>query len=329
MAESSSGVSMQAIGGYFELELRKGEHYHRNAICLNTARNCFEYVLRTRNYKKVYIPYYSCEVMLEPIKKLGIKYEFYSINATLEPIDQPVLKGDEAFLYTNYFGLKQGCVKRLAQVYGNQLMVDNAQAFYAEPQQGIDTFYSVRKFFGVSDGAYLYTENRLEHELEQDVSFNRMIHLLKRIDLGAEAGYQDFRINDDSLCEQDIKTMSRLTEAIVYGVDYETAKRKRRENYAFMDKALKDSNRIHLRLNDDAVPMAYPYLTDDETLRQRLIENKVFVATYWPNVKEWVTKEMLEYDLTERLLPIPVDQRYGIEEMKTIISIIKGNVSGS
>ena len=75
--------------------------------------------------------------------------------------------------------------------------------------------------------------------------------------------------------------------------------------------------------------MIYPYLTDDETLRQRLIENKVFVATYWPNVKEWVSKEMLEYDLTERLLPIPVDQRYGIEEMKTIISIIKGNVSGS
>ena len=328
MAEGSSEVSMQAIGGYFELELRKGEHYHRNAICLNTARNCFEYVLRTRNLKKVYIPYYTCEVMLEPIKKLGIKYEFYSINAALEPIDQPVLKENEAYLYTNYFGLKQGWVKRLAQVYGNQLMVDNAQAFYAEPQQGIDTFYSVRKFFGVSDGAYLYTETWLEQKLEQDVSFNRMIHLLKRIDLGAEEGYQDFRINDDSLCEQDIKTMSRLTEAVVYGVDYETAKRKRRENYAFMDKALKDSNRIHLRLDDDAVPMVYPYLTDDETLRQRLIENKVFVATYWPNVKEWVTKEMLEYDLTERLLPIPVDQRYGIEEMKTIISIIKGNVSG-
>ena len=35
---------MKPIGGYFELELRGGEHYHKDAIRLNTARNCFEYV---------------------------------------------------------------------------------------------------------------------------------------------------------------------------------------------------------------------------------------------------------------------------------------------
>lgn len=43
----------KAIGGYFELELRKGEHYHKNALRLNTARNCFEYVLLVRKYTKV------------------------------------------------------------------------------------------------------------------------------------------------------------------------------------------------------------------------------------------------------------------------------------
>lgn len=33
-----------AIGGYFEFELRKGAHYHKDALRLNAARNCFEYV---------------------------------------------------------------------------------------------------------------------------------------------------------------------------------------------------------------------------------------------------------------------------------------------
>ena len=51
---------MEAIGGYFELELRKGKHYHENALRLNSARNAFEYILRVRNYKKIYIPYYTC-----------------------------------------------------------------------------------------------------------------------------------------------------------------------------------------------------------------------------------------------------------------------------
>ena len=314
---------MEPIGGYFELELRKDGHYHKNAIRLNTARNCFEYVLRARHYRKVFFPYYSCEVMLESIKKLGIDYEFYHINESFEPIERPALNADEAFLYTNYFGLKQDCVLRLAKIYGKQLIVDNAQAFYAEPIQGIDTFYSARKFFGVPDGAYLYTEKRLEKEFGQDVSFERMTHLMKRIDLGAEAGYKDFRKNDELLSNQEIKNMSRLTESLLSGINYEAAKQKRRENYALLDKTLKDSNLIHLEMDVEMVPMVYPYLTEDSTLRQKLIERKVFVAKYWPNVREWVGAHFLERELEGRMVPLPIDQRYRKEEMNWIIESIE------
>lgn len=314
---------MGPIGGYFELELRKGEHFHKNAIRLNTARNCFEYVLRSRHYTKVYIPYYTCEVMLEPIRKLGIDYEFYHINEILEPISLPKLGKTESFLYTNYFGLKQSCVRKLAESFGNQLIVDNAQAFYAVSIHGIDTFYSARKFFGVADGAYLYSTMTLGQELEQDISYERMSHLFKRIDIGAEAGYQNFRSNDDALCNQDIKWMSNLTEAILCGIDYETAKQRRRENYCFLDKALKDSNLIHLELDEDAVPMVYPYINLlKNSSKQRLIDNKVFVATYWPNVKDWCNSDDIECCLAQNMVALPVDQRYDTEEMYSVIKII-------
>ena len=315
---------MEPVGGYFELELRKGEHYHKDAIRLNTARNCFEYVLRSRQCTQVYVPYYTCEVLLEPIKKLGVNYKFYSINEQFEPISFPSLDADTAFLYTNYYGMKQKCVERLSEKYGSQLIVDNAQAFYSEPMQRIDTFYSARKFFGVSDGAYLYTGKRLEQNLYQDVSYKRMSHLLKRIDLGAELGYLDFRNDDDMLCNQDIKQMSKLTDNVLSGIDYEAAKRKRRENYTLLDEFLRASNQISLELDERAVPMVYPYLTDDLSLRRRLIENKVFVATYWSNVKGWTTEDMLERKLMERLIPIPCDQRYGEKEMSSIVSLVLG-----
>jgi hypothetical protein len=175
----------------------------------------------------------------------------------------------------------------------------------------------------VPDGAYLYTSQVLEQDLEQDLSFERMSHLLKRIDSGAEAGYLDFRNNDDALCDQEIKCMSRLTDALLAGVDYIGAKQRRRDNFALLDEQLKDSNRIRLALDDEAVPMVYPYWTEDASLRQKLIANKVFVATYWPNVKEWTKNGMLEYELAEKLIPIPVDQRYGMQEMNRIIDIIK------
>ena len=316
---------MEAIGGYFELELYKGEHYHKNAIRLNTARNCFDYVLRSRGYTKVYIPYYTCEVMLVPIQKLKISYEFYHINEKLEPVALPKLNATEAFLYTNYFGLKQDCVKHLVEVYGNQLIVDNAQAFYAEPILGIDTFYSPRKFFGVPDGAYLYTEKRLEQDFEQDVSCERMSHLLKRIDLGAELGFHDFRENDDSLCNQEIKCMSKLTESLLSGIDYESAKRKRRENYKCLDDALKTSNLIHLEMDEEAVPMVYPYLTGDSCMRQKLIDSRVFVATYWPNVIESIRSDMIELVLSNNLVCLPIDQRNELKEMHYIIAKVGYN----
>jgi len=314
---------MNPIGGYFGFELNNSGHYHNDALRLNTARNCFEYVLRVRRYTKVYIPYYTCEVMLEPISKLGLQYEFYQINELLEPSVLPLLKPNESFLYTNYFGLKQRCVKNLASKYGEQLIVDNSQAFFAKPIDAIDTFYSARKFFGVADGAYLYTNKKLDVKLEQDVSCERMSHLLKRVDIAAEAGYQDFRKNDDSLCKQDIKRMSKLTDSILSGIDYKIVRQKRIQNYTFLDETLRVSNLISLDLDDETVPMIYPYLTSKPSLKQKLIDNKIFVATYWPNVFDWATSNMLEYELAKCLVCIPIDQRYGKEDMERILKNIE------
>lgn len=314
---------MEAIGGYFSLELPKFEEYHKNAIRLNTGRNCLEYILRCRQYKKVLIPYYTCEVILEPFQKLSIAYEFYHIDLSLEISDEIHLQEDEALLYTNYYGLKQRYVEVLAEKYGRQLIIDNTQAFFAMPIPGIDTFYTCRKFFGVPDGAYLYTDSIIDEEFDQDSSYKRMAHLLKRIDLSAEEGFADFRTTDDGLDYQPIRKMSKLTRCMMNGIDYEAIKQQRRANYQLLDTALGHDNNIVLALEKDAVPMIYPYMTDKEDLRNHLIQNKVFVAKYWPNVDEWVSdNSSLEYKLVNYMLPLPIDQRYDTIEMGRVVELI-------
>lgn len=313
---------MEAIGGYFSLELPLHQEYHKNAIRLNTGRNCLEYILRARGYKKVYVPYYTCEAVMEPINKLGIPYEFYHIDIHFEIRDRITLKSDEALLYTNYFGLKQRYVEQLAEKYGSNLIVDNTQAFYAKPIQGIDTFYTCRKFFGVADGAYLYTDAFLEENFEQDESYDRMDHLLKRIDLSAEQGFADFRRVDDGLDNQPIRKMSKLTQRIMQSIDYEAVAKKRRENYQMLHKVLGEKNNLVLSLDDVAVPMVYPFLSPIDVLREKLIENKVFVARYWHNVLEWTTDQDIEYLLAFQMQPLPVDQRYGKGEMTLLLDII-------
>lgn len=306
-----------AIGGYFELELRKGEHYHKDAIRLNTARNCLEYILKARGYKKIYIPYYTCEVILEPIQKLGISYEFYHINYDLEPENIPVLKTEEAFLYTNYFGLKQSCVERLSSVYGNQLIVDNAQAFYAKRIDGIDTFYSPRKFFGVPDGGYLYTDCKLDNKFAQDKSCDRMQHLLVRMEDGAEAGYNMFKEEDASLCNSPIKNMSVISDRLLRNIDYLYVKDIRRNNFRFLHERLSEKNKLKFDLENDAVPLVYPFLQEDRDLKKFLISKRIFVATYWPNVLEWCGEQTIEYKITQKLTALPIDQRYAEKDMET------------
>ena len=310
------------IGGYFSLELPKYEEFHKEAIRLNTGRNCLEYIFRVRKYKKVYIPYYTCEVILEPLQKLNIPYEFYHINFYLELTHEIKLNTNEALLYTNYFGLKQRYVEQLVEKYQGQLIVDNTQAFYAKPFEGIDTFYTCRKFFGVPDGAYLNTSAKLDEDFEQDYSYNRMTHLLKRIDLSAEDGFADFRRNDDNLNNQPIRRMSALTQRMMQSIDYGRVAQQRRENYSFLHRLLGTINKLSLPLDDEAVPMAYPFLASIEGLREKLIENKVFVPRYWPNVLDWTAKDEIEYRLTCQMQPLPIDQRYGAEEIKRIVDII-------
>lgn len=312
---------MKPIGGFFELENYHIDEYYPDLIKLNTSRNAFEYILRAKKYKKVWLPWYTCDVMLESISKLNISHEFYHIDEFLEPVFDEKIAEDECFVYTNYFGLKNKTVDKLAASISN-LIVDNAQAFFAKPLSGIDTIYSVRKFFGVPDGGYLQTNVFMPEKPEQDISYKRMLHLLKRIDLGPEESYTDFVATDKSMENQPIRSMSQLTEKLLSNINYERAKQVREKNFLYLHDKFKETNKLSIDTDDLCGPMVYPYLVYNEDLKKHLIDNKIFVATYWPNTFDWCTENMWEYKLAKYLVPIPIDQRYGINDMEHILQII-------
>jgi len=313
---------MKEIGGFFELEVNNSKEYHSDALSLNTGRNCLEYILRARNISKIYIPYFVCDVVLEPITKMNIEYEFYRINSSFEPLFEKTLSSNEVFLYVNYFGLKQNVVELLSCKYGNKLVIDNTQAFFSKPINNIDTFYSPRKFVGVADGGYLYTNKRLDIKFDKDVSFNRMSHLIKRLDCGADISYSDFKDNTQNLVCNEILEMSNITHSILSGIDYEKIRKIREDNFLYLHNELSKYNELDISVENINGPMVYPFMIRKNKLREILIENKIFVAMYWPNVIDWCDINYLEYSMTKYILPLPIDQRYSIKEMKKILSIL-------
>lgn len=318
---------IKAIGGYFELELGVGRGFmHSNATMWGSGRIAEEVVLRSLSpISKLWIPYFTCQVVLEPIKRLNIPYSFYHIDKNLEITQIIELGKDEYLLYTNYFGIKDKYVDTLADKYKERLIVDNAQALYAIPLNYYNAIYSPRKFVGIPDGGIAYSSRSIDpDEFGVDISYDRCSHLLKRLDCVPSFGYDDFRENSRKLATLPVLQMSKLTKALLMSIDLEFVKEKRRRNFEYLHEELKIINGFKVpNISSFNCPLIYPFLSSNEDLRQFLISNNVFVATYWPNVLEWCNTGDLEYDLAKKMLPLPIDQRYDLGDMEQIIKLIK------
>ena len=314
------------IGGYFELELPHNHKTfpHSDGVLLNSGRHSLEYILRSLGeIKHLWIPYFTCDVVMQPINLLQVPYSYYRIKQDLTIAEDIVLSEGEYILYTNYYGIMDAYCKSLAKTYGHHLIIDNAQALYAGHYESILTFYSPRKFVGLPDGGIAYINNEYKTVLPTDLSYDRCSHLLKRHDLNPSEGYHDFRDNAHKITESAMSEMSNLTETLLSSIDYEYIRDQRIKNFKYLHQHLSSTNGLQMPLPDSfECPMIYPYLAMDSGLKKHLIANQVFVATYWPNVLEWCKPGDTEYELTTHIMALPIDQRYGKDDMDRIIEII-------
>lgn len=320
--------NQKSIGGYFELELPCPQPWlHDGALLLNSGRAALEYVLRALKPSLIYIPRFTCDVLLEPIERTGTAYRFYSITSELEVAGAVSPAQGELLLYTNYFGVMDAYCRKLAEMHGSRLLLDFSQALFSSPPAGAHTFYSPRKFVGAPDGGCLYTDASLTAELPRDASLDRYAHLIGRRDLGAEAAYAQFKANEAALVGEGLKKMSASTERLLSSIDFDRILRTRRDNFASLHDALGVANRLNVDLTATFGPMVYPFLCNHPDLRTTLVMNKVFAATYWPNVFEWCEEADIEWQLAANLLPLPIDQRYGVTDMERIIGLVSSHLS--
>lgn len=306
---------MKEIGGYIELDTYTGNMLHDDGVKLNCGRNALAYIIKAKNIKKLWMPKFMCDSCDKVLSDNNVNVQYYSIGIDFKP----TIKEWDGWLYVvNFYGqLSNDYLNSL----GDRIIVDNAQAYFQEPIPRVDTLYTCRKFFGVADGAILYTDKLIRVE-EQDESFNRMNFLLGRYERSASEFYAEYVENNHFFRNQPIKTMSKLTENLLHGIDYEEVRKRRTQNFSYLHEKLYYVNMLNLSLPDGA--FMYPlYIENGAELRKQLQTKKIFIPTLWPAVFNLCGEDELEYDMAKNILPIPVDQRYGIEEMEYIINEIK------
>lgn len=314
---------MKEYGGYIELDTYRLPMLHEGAIALNCGRNCLAYLIKARNIKKLKIPFLMCDSVFEVCKKCDAELSFYHINDQFKPVDL-VLEDDEWLYVMNYYGQLTSDYLTELKVKYSRVIVDNAQAYFDEPIAKTDTLYTCRKFFGVADGAFLYTDSRIEEELLLDESFERMHFLLGRFERTASEFYSEYSTNNHLFVNEPIKRMSKLTENLLHGIDYEFVKQRRSENYNLYYRKFSGINQLKLRKVEGA--FAYPLLiSNGEIVRKVLQQKKIYIPTLWPNVVNKKLEDSLEYMLARDILPLPCDQRYDECEIDYLICQLNNN----
>lgn len=310
---------MKEIGGYIEFEYFNGKMLHEDGIKLNCGRNALEYLIQANGIKKILMPCFMCDSCDDVLEKNDVRVRLYHIDIDFKPV-LDYLEDEEWLYVVNFYGqLSKEYLYYLKEKYP-RMIVDNAQAYFDEPVPGIPSIYTCRKFFGVTDGAILYSNKTIE-VCEQDESFKRMQFLLGRFERSASEFYMDYVNNNNMFKRAGIKRMSKLTENLLHGINYDEIRKIRTENFRYLHKELSGMNKLSLVIPEG--PFMYPFFVEKgNELRKALQEDKIFIPTLWPAVFNRCNENELEYSMAQNILPLPVDQRYGINEMAYVVEMI-------
>lgn len=316
------------FGGYLPLELNQGnelfDRYNDVHIArFNSGRASIVAAAKSVNTKKLYIPYYNCDVVQKALDLYCIPYEKYFIDEKLVPKIDPV-GSDEWILYVNYFGTSnEEKPIQIARKYKN-VIFDNTQAFFMKPvlDGNCMNVYSPRKFIGLVDGGYLVWsgERKVDESYPMDISWERAGFLFKSIELGTNAAYKDNL--DSKIClSEGIKKMSVLTQKMLKSVEYDDIAEKRHRNYQVLINKFKNINELRLPMEGYA-PFVYPLVVNDPSLRNKVVSHKIYTPQWWKYLLDEVPADSIEAYLSKWLLPLPVDQRYTEDDMNEMADMI-------
>ena len=301
------------------MELQNKGHYHSNGLLFNSCRNALRYYVKKKKIKEIYLPDYTCPSVWTAVLAEGCIIKPYEVDDDFRPIYD--FMEDDWVLYTNYLGLCDNIADDLS-LFLNNMIFDCAQSFFSH-NKGIATIYSPRKFFGVPDGGILISDLETNTELNKCYSYDKCEHLLKRIECPPNEAYNSYCGNEIAIGESSIQIMSGITEKILKSIDYDQVIKKRKENYAYLDKKLSGYTEKKILIGNDSVPLAYPFFNGDYELRKKLIKKGVYVAKYWnkdDNVKCLSLSKSIK--MADMLIPLPIDQRYSKEEMDYIADVV-------
>lgn len=331
-----------------------------DSILLSSGRQAITKAIETaeiRNpgiQKNALVPSFTCETVIEPFLLAGYRIESFPIDRNLSIQGEEIIrlikkKKIGILIFHHYFGFEtiSGKTDLLREIKGSktQVIEDRTQCLYSqiEPAKADYVVGSMRKWHGIPDGAFVVCKegkflNRPEtpdKELEKaKIAAGRAKYEYLFYHKGKKQDFlEKYEAAENILDHQkELFCISPFSYHMQASMDREKLKNRRRENYLTVLQGLKDVKKIKVMfpaLPQDIVPLYFPIWTEDRTnLQKRLKENHIYAPVVWPKAGCLSTVCDAAEGFYRNLLCLPIDQRYGRDDMERMVKVIKKQEEG-
>lgn len=341
---------MQEIGGFFEYpefdcENKNDSVYHyltdvpQNYVFMRDGRQAIKAVLQNipdLENKICYLPAYLCHSILQPFKELELNVKFYGMVPMV---------GDSIVFIIDYFGTESVISNKAIDMLldkGNMVIMDITHSIFSKTRfesQHKDYYLiaSIRKVFPIPDGGIVYHSNSeflVKTFPPSGHGKNIDAMKLKALNKGsspiAKSNYRELYNNYETEKDELVILQQKIpgiSKQILKKLNISNIIKRRATNLDFLYENINKKWIFLYESREDIkspffLPLLFKTQKQRNDVKAQLIKEEIYPPIHWELPKEVPERFFYEYSLSDRILSLPIDQRYEEKDMQRIAKIL-------
>ena len=281
---------------------------------------------------------------MDCFQKSKLSTEFYEIDKNFNP---KIIPGkNSAILAINYFGKKTQFIEKYRNSKNrNFVLIEDATHNFLNKDfkpSNCDhyIFFSFRKHGHIDFGGWSNISKFKGKIFKDKKKITKRSKILKqrkklliekqRYHLQDTYFVKEFEIIEENYSKYYIKeNINKKLENEIYSYCWNDIAKIRRKNWLSLDRYLNNNyKKLFKKIEKKEIPIGYVILVKNrDKLRNYLRKKRIFTSVHWKlSIKANKKKFNFENMLSNHILTIPIDQRYGLKEMKYVANCL--NESG-
>ena len=251
-----------------------------------------------------------------------------------------------SIFFIDYFGFyhNQHTIEYLKKIQnqGITIIEDAVQMLWFNKRNFIGdyVFNSYRKFIPI-DGSIILCNKIKKYEFKKDNYYEKVNcarikkTAFQNLAIGNEGEFLDLyeEAEEEYYKREYINGMDEASRRMLSKIDYKFIFNRRKENYFYLHDRLVKNNNVKIIFKKDLIidnsVLGLPILIDNrDEIRKKLRLDSIYCPVHWNILNEkWSNKYVESRYVSKKIITLPIDQRYNINDMERLAAAIEDVIS--